>query len=447
MGWFRDSGSDEDAAEIMDAAVGAPVDAGSVADADTPAVDAAALAASLRALYGSYSEVSVPADNPLSADKVLLGKALFWDTQLSSDATVACGTCHRPEAGGADPRTADPGYRGHPGADGLRDTADDPRGSQGIRRCEVLSDGGIAYVADPSFGDLPQVTRRRSMSFVDAMFPAELFWDGRAGTVFTDPQSDGGVVLAEGAALESQAVGPILNSAEMACVGSTWDMVVARVTSARPLALAPNVSNDLVLFIAGIDHYSTLFELVFGDSVVTAVRIAMAIASYERTLTANQTPWDRFIAGDVEALTDQQLSGLTVFVGKGSCFACHTPPLFGFDNYVDDGFVVEPWDLGRQEVTGLEVSRGAFRVVSLRNVGLREAGGLLHDGLFPGTDLDTLVHQYNQPPVYGPGPFRRALHLTEQEMVDLAAFVRGGLTDPRMAASEPPFDHPSLPVP
>ena len=48
--------------------------------------------------------VPVPQENPLTANKVLLGKALFWDEQLSSNGALACGTCHRPARGGADPQ-------------------------------------------------------------------------------------------------------------------------------------------------------------------------------------------------------------------------------------------------------------------------------------------------------------------------------------------------------
>lgn len=47
----------------------------------------------------------VPSGNPITVEKVLLGKALFWDEQLSSTGTIACGTCHMPEAGSSDPRS------------------------------------------------------------------------------------------------------------------------------------------------------------------------------------------------------------------------------------------------------------------------------------------------------------------------------------------------------
>ncbi|MBT8441678.1 MAG: cytochrome-c peroxidase, partial [Gammaproteobacteria bacterium] len=56
--------------------------------------------------------VPVPAANPITEEKRVLGKILFWDEQLSSDDSIACGTCHIPSAGGADPRAGL-----HPGTD------------------------------------------------------------------------------------------------------------------------------------------------------------------------------------------------------------------------------------------------------------------------------------------------------------------------------------------
>ncbi|NJL73253.1 MAG: hypothetical protein HC888_17805, partial [Candidatus Competibacteraceae bacterium] len=75
----------------------------------------------------------VPIENPLTTSKVNLGKALFWDEQLSVTNTVACGTCHRPSNAGADPRAAagGPGTT-HPGANGQLGDADDIVGSAGV---------------------------------------------------------------------------------------------------------------------------------------------------------------------------------------------------------------------------------------------------------------------------------------------------------------------------
>ena len=63
---------------------------------------------------GALPPVPAPPQNPVTAEKAVLGKILFWDEQLSSDDTMACGTCHLPEANGADPR-----FGTHPGFDGL----------------------------------------------------------------------------------------------------------------------------------------------------------------------------------------------------------------------------------------------------------------------------------------------------------------------------------------
>ena len=76
-------------------------------------------------LTAGVPPVPVPAENPITEPKRVLGKILFWDEQLSSDDSVACGTCHRPGAGGADPRAAR-----HPGTD--KGTIDDVMGSPGI---------------------------------------------------------------------------------------------------------------------------------------------------------------------------------------------------------------------------------------------------------------------------------------------------------------------------
>ena len=68
-----------------------------------------ALVFTLFALVGraELPPVPVPAENPITEPKRVLGKILFWDEQLSSDNSVACGTCHRPAWGGADARNAE----------------------------------------------------------------------------------------------------------------------------------------------------------------------------------------------------------------------------------------------------------------------------------------------------------------------------------------------------
>src|SRR6185503_13658971 len=92
-----------------------------------------------------------PPQNPLSEQKRVLGKILFWDEQMSSDNTVACGTCHRPGKGGGDPRQGR-----HPGADGIMNTDDDTFGSPGVPH---MDKAGIAR-EHKIFGMGPQVGDR-----------------------------------------------------------------------------------------------------------------------------------------------------------------------------------------------------------------------------------------------------------------------------------------------
>src|ERR1043165_7296450 len=89
-----------------------------------------------------------PPLNPITEAKRVLGKILFWDEQLSSDNTVACGTCHKPNFGGTYSRLAI-----NPGLDGLVNTPDDVRGSPGIARTNSTGD----YVRDVNFNFNAQI--------------------------------------------------------------------------------------------------------------------------------------------------------------------------------------------------------------------------------------------------------------------------------------------------
>src|SRR5207237_2526521 len=133
-------------------------------------------------------------------------------------------------------------------------------------------------------------SERKSMSYIVAAYSDSPFWDGRATQVLTDPVT-GAVVLPSGAALESQILGPPVNSAEMAHAGRDWNDVAARVAASRPLALSPSIPAGLNEWIGG-RSYPELFTEAFGTPDVTPARIAMAIATFERTLYSDRTPFD-----------------------------------------------------------------------------------------------------------------------------------------------------------
>ena len=381
----------------------------------------------------------VPAENPITEPKRLLGKALFWDEQLSSDNTVACGTCHIPGFGGSDPRADLLGR--DPGLDGVVGTADDKVGSPGL----VSTDAAGDYNPHPVFGLERQITSRSASSPIGAAHFFELFWDGRAEGTFFDPET-GGVAIANYGALESQAVGPIVSSVEMAYPGRTWDDVREKLERVEPLALASDLNPDLVQILGIAPTYPDLFTLAFGDPAITAKRIGFALATYQRTLNPDQTPWDQWVLGVPGAMTSQQHAGWQAFQnGNLKCAVCHVPPLFSDGSYRNLGLRDIAEDAGRQEVTGEFSDRGKFKTPSLRNAGLRPR--FFHNADPTWSNLFLSVFFYNQ----GGGlfldnkdPLLAGIVMSPQTAADITEFISGALTDPRVAAELPPFDRPSL---
>ncbi len=386
---------------------------------------------------------SAPIGDPVTGAKVYLGKTLFWDEQLSSTKTVACGTCHLPRAGGVDPRAANPALRPtNPGVDEVFGTADDVLGSPGV----PLSQADGRYAWSPQFGIGVQVTPRSSIPMINAAYSSEgLFWDGRALPDFTDPVTGEEVFpdapLLENQALESQALHPFVNDIEMGRRDRDLFDLVARIGESQPLALAPTIPAGLQAWIAG-RTYPDLFNEAFGSPEITAVKVAMALASYQRTLYSDRARIDRLVS-QIEPFEPAEERGRDLFFGE-LCGQCHTGNLFGGFNFRFIGVRPTTEDPGRFEVTRDGRDRGKFRTPSLRNVELRAP--FMHNGELAtledtidfydrGGDFDAPSKDIN---------FVRPLKLSAQEKADLAAFLRS-LTDPRVAAEAGPlFDRPTL---
>jgi len=398
------------------------------------AAPVALLFAAPSAAQGLPPVPSVPG-NPVTNEKALLGKALFWEEQLSSTRTVACGTCHVPSAGGSDPRALE-ASSANPGHDGVFGTFDDVRGSAGVVRNDASGD----YLHDALFGLRPRTTGRKSPTMINAAFSPELFWDGRAGGAFVDPVS-GSVALAKRAALESQAAGPPVSDVEMGHDGRDWLDVLDRLANVEPLALASDVPAELEAWIAG-RGYPDLFLEAFGSSTITASRVLMAIATYERTLISDQTPFDAMLAGDLTQLSAREIRGMIVFNGPGLCSRCHSGALTTDQSYHNIGVRPVAEDVGRQAVTGLAEDRGKFKTPDLRNVALRAP--YFHNG--SQQNLAGVVAFYDRGGDHPENLDRliRPLILTGNQQADLVAFLEGAFTDPRVANELPPFDRPTL---
>ncbi len=387
-----------------------------------------------------YPASVYPEENPYSAEKALLGKMLFWEEQISSHDTHACGTCHQPGAGGSDGRAAASELLGA-GPNGIFGDSDDARGSLGVVRCDVNG----TPKADPVYGLELQLTPRKTPSALDAWFYDELFWDGRAATSFIDPVT-GEVAIQSGGALESQAAGPPISDAEMSCEGYGWVDIEAKLSGASPLSLASEIPRALVDVLAEYPTYPALFEWAYGTPEVTAQRIIFAIATYERQLRSDQTPWDRYNAGDTTALTAEQEAGLALFNVKARCATCHVPPLFTDNKFHNIGAHPAADDPGRSAISGDPADLGKMKTPSLRNVGLRAPGGLLHSGADNGATLSSVLSLYRQGGIHfdNLAPEIKPMNLPEYEFNQLMDFIQNGLTDPRAAAELPPFDRPRL---
>ncbi|HVF29771.1 MAG TPA: cytochrome c peroxidase [Pyrinomonadaceae bacterium] len=376
----------------------------------------------------------VPFGNQITAAKAYLGKALFWDEQLSSTKTVSCGTCHRPAAGGSDPRTS--AATRHPGADGTFATPDDIFGSPGVP--VNYSDGNYGWSS--TFGMGLQVTNRRSPTYLNAGYAdLGLFWDGRAADQFRDPLTNA-IILGSTASLESQSVGPPLSSAEMGHTGRDWPQVVARVSASRPLALAHDIPAGLSNWIDG-RSYADLFEEAFGTPEITPARIALAIGTHERTLFSDRTPLDKY-SSNIGTLTVQEEDGRDIFLAA-NCNFCHGGSLLSDRGFHNVGVRPQAEDLGRGGITGNAGDNGKFKTPVLRNLELR--GPFMHNGRF--ATVEDVVEFYNRG-----GDFDapnvdvrvRPLNLTQQSRAALTAFLKRPLTDDRVRLELPPFDRPKL---
>lgn len=197
-----------------------------------------------------------------------------------------------------------------------------------------------------------RVGARNTPSVWNAGFQSVLFWDGRA------------------ASLEEQAKGPLLNPDEMGMPSLT--AVEERVRAQA--------------------HYRAGFARAFGPGVpITIERIVEAIAAYERTLVTPDSAYDRFVGGDLDALTPAQLRGMAAFESFG-CIACHFGANFSAASRFDDRapwrlFPAAPTPFAQRYDLGPDGAGRAWRVPSLRNVAL--TGPWLHNGAV--TDLAEVV--------------------------------------------------------
>jgi cytochrome c peroxidase len=292
--------------------------------------------------------VPIPPDNPPTAETIQLGRRLYYDPILSVDNTVSCASCHRPDAGFADPNPFSTGVQGKRGG-------------------------------------------RNSPTVLNSAYFHQQFWDGRA------------------ASLEKQAEGPVQNPVEMA---DTLQNVVNKL-NADPT-------------------YRDQFAKAWGPGPITYEMVEKSIASFERTVVAGNSPFDRWKYGhDDKAVSPAVKRGFVVFTSadKGNCAACHTVgqdyALFTDNKFHNVGVGVDIdkfTDDGLFAVTHNEADRGKFKTPSLRNIA--HTAPYFHDGSLK--DLKQVIDFYigagNSNPNLDKN-IRVLDFLTGRERADLRAFL------------------------
>lgn len=210
-----------------------------------------------------------------------------------------------------------------------------------------------------------------------------------------------------------------------------------------------------------VPAYVEAFRSVFGGE-ITRQRVAMAIAAFERTLLSRDTPLDRHLRGEPEALSARQRAGLELFLGKAGCATCHNGPNLTDERFHNLGVPEEPKakedprvlatarfvgkvsgfaeyrtlteDPGRFLVTRAPEDWKAFATPPLREVA--STAPYMHNGAL--ATLDDVIDFYDR----GGGdpkksPMLRPLGLSREEKESLREFLATGLSG-RMPESRPP---------
>jgi cytochrome c peroxidase len=295
----------------------------------------------------------------------------------------------------------------------------DPRlSADGKVSCATCHDPKLAFTDGKAVAEGIAGRRgpRNSPTLLNVIFNAGQFWDGRVDS------------------LEEQAALPLINPLEMG--DQSHDEIIARLRQ--------------------VPEYRERFQAVFGGP-VTMKHLAQAIAAYERTLVSGDSPFDRFWAGDREAISEAAKRGFALFRGRARCSRCHTfndqLPFFTDFAYHNTGVAAnhpafhalarrslalaerpqaerEIDALGRAE-GGLELGRmlvtyqlpdlGSFKTPSLRSVA--RTAPYFHDG--SAKTLEDVVRFYN---AGGKENLNREwdldpLGLTASEQQDLIAFL------------------------
>ncbi len=265
------------------------------------------------------TDIISPSDNPYSEAKFELGQSLFWDPILSGMKDISCATCHHPDFGYGDGRSLSSGINGEGiGPNRIRGTV--------IKR-------NAPTIINTAFNGIDVNGNYTPSS-------APMFWDNRAS------------------GLEEQALLPILDHDEMR----------------GPNIAAEDILDTIVNRLSTIPAYVTMFSIAFGDEMINEDRLSKALATFQRNIVANNSRFDQYANGNVNALSNAEIRGMNTFIDVG-CANCHSGPMMS-DYQLHTLSVPENPLIEDDGATG----NFDFRTPTLRN--LNFTAPYMHNGAF-----------------------------------------------------------------
>ncbi|WP_299314263.1 cytochrome c peroxidase [uncultured Aquimarina sp.] len=360
---------------------------------------------------------NIPQDplNPITAEKVTLGKLLLHETGTGGNpkmtemkASYSCASCHQAAAGFAA---------------GIR---------QGIGECGIgFGIRGEERVADTTVPrDSIDVQPIKSPTLLNVAYQDVMLWNGQFGGTGTNAGTEASWTEIQENILGFQGV----------------EVQAIKGQKVHRLQIDDEFVNTF--------GYKELFDAAFPDVVenerYTKRNAALAIAAYERILLANKSPWQDWLKGNNDALTDIEKKGAIAFFGKGKCYECHTGPAlndkgfysFGMGDFDNVNGALLLYDVnidnvkrGRGGFTNNSADNFKFKTPTLYN--LVDNGFYGHGGTF--TSVKAVISYKNQgTPQNAEVPAENlafqfgTINLTEEEIDNMTSFIENSLRDPEL---------------
>lgn len=362
-----------------------------------------------------YQQIPQDPKNPITSNKVELGKMLFFETGVAlapvhdiGMESYSCGSCHVPSAGFL------------PG------------------RVQGIADGGSGFGINgenrqpyPFYEDDElDVQGIRPLSLINVAFSTNTTWSGQFGA--------GGVNVGTEQVWNNDPA-TMINHEGFSGLESQ---------NMTGLDLHRMVYNEAVLNELGyIDMFDNAFPDVPAAERYSNKTASLALSAYVRTIIPNKAPFQNWLRGDMTAMSKQEKRGALLFFGKAGCITCHQEAALNSmefaalgveDLYQNGGLntdVDDKKNLGRGGFTGRAEDMFKFRVPQLYN--LKDAGFYFHGS--SKSSLHDVVKYFNKAipendlvPTDQISTYFRKLYLSDQEVDDLTVFIRDALYDPGM---------------